>query len=300
MDTFVYRRDLLSVEQFKSLSQKSDFAGLKRLVIHLLLIAITGTIVVLSLGSWWVWPAYILHGTVTVFLFCPLHETVHATAFRSRKLNSIVGAVTGFLLFLPAQYFKFFHFAHHRYTGDKQLDPEMTVSKPTTVRGYYWMMTGISSYWIPQFKLLFGHAAGRVNLHFIPSTKQRSIIVEARIHLIGYSVLAVGSITQESAILIHIWILPLLFGMIFLRGFLFAEHSGCETSDNMLQNTRTTISNPFVRLLTWHMPYHVEHHAFPSVPFYNLPNLHRFLQKYQPNTSSGYLRVHQELIQSVR
>ena len=38
----------------------------------------------------------------------------------------------------------------------------------------------------------------------------------------------------------------------------------------MLTNTRTMKTNPVVRWLAWQMPYHCEHHTFPSVPFHAL------------------------------
>ena len=37
------------------------------------------------------------------------------------------------------------------------------------------------------------------------------------------------------------------------------------------------------------MPYHIEHHVFPQVPFYLLPELHREVAKHLGCTSPGYL-----------
>ena len=32
-----------------------------------------------------------------------------------------------------------------------------------------------------------------------------------------------------------------------------------------------------MRWFAWNMPYHVEHHAYPSVPFHALPKLNRIV-----------------------
>lgn len=299
MENFASRKDLLSATDLRTISRKSDGAGLLRLASHLLLVATAGAIVALSIGSWLAWPAYVLYGTVLAFLFAPLHESIHGTAFHSKKLNLIVSTAIGFILFLPAKYFRTFHFAHHRYTNDADNDPELALEKPSTLGEYCWAMTGIPSYWLPQLKLLASHAAGNVSAPFIPQSHRRSIIVEARVHIGGYLTVLAFSYFAASTAFLHFWIVPLLFGMIALRGFLLAEHAGCELSGDMLRNTRTTVSNPLFRFLSWNMPYHAEHHVFPSVPFHQLPELHGRIKQHVSHQASGYLRFHRDFIQSL-
>jgi fatty acid desaturase len=53
--------------------------------------------------------------------------------------------------------------------------------------------------------------------------------------------------------------------------YLMAEHTGCALSSDMLANSRTTLTNAAVRFIVWNMPFHAEHHAFPSPPFHALP-----------------------------
>jgi fatty acid desaturase len=47
---------------------------------------------------------------------------------------------------------------------------------------------------------------------------------------------------------------------------------------NGLTNTRTTLSNAVVRLLMWNMPYHAEHHLYPSIPCHRLADAHAVLR----------------------
>ncbi len=300
MDGYTYRRDLLATGDLRRFSRKSDAPALLHLAVHALVIAATGGLVVLALGTWWIWPAYIAHGIALVFVFAPLHECIHGTAFRTKWLNSTVAAICGLILFLPAGYFRRFHFAHHRHTNDAQNDPEMAIAKPSTPAQYLWAMSGIQTYWIPQFKLLAGLAAGRADADFIPESAQGAIVKEARAHIAGYCALLAASFAFDSLFLVHLWAMPLLFGMVALRGFLLAEHAGCEMSGNMLHNTRTTVSNALFRYLAWNMPYHAEHHAFPSVPFHALPKLHPLMKDRIAHLASGYFRFHLDYVRQMQ
>ena len=79
-------------------------------------------------------------------------------------------------------------------------------------------------------------------------------------------------------VLFWVWILPCLPGQPVLRLYLLAEHGRCPFVADMLKNTRTTFTNRIVRFLAWNMPYHVEHHTLPQVPFHRLPDLHDRMQ----------------------
>ena len=298
MENFTYRRDLIRSDTLLELSKKSDSAGLVRLTVHLFLIIACGFLVWLARGSWWIVPAWIVYGTVLVFVFSPLHECIHRTAFRSRGLNNGVAAVAGFILLLPANYFRYFHFEHHRFTNDPERDPELLTEKPRTVPGYVWAMTGLTSYLLPQIRLLVSHAVGKVDSTFIPESAHQTIKSEARIHVALYIAIAVISIYLQSALIVIFWVVPILIGMVALRLFLLAEHGGCELSSNMLINTRTTLTNPFVRLVTWNMSFHCEHHLFPSVPFHSLPQLHTHVREKLGTVSSGYLDFHRKYLRS--
>ena len=56
----------------------------------------------------------------------------------------------------------------------------------------------------------------------------------------------------------------------------------------MFQNTRTTFAGRVLRFITWNASYHVEHHAYPSVPFHKLPDLHDNMQPHLKHTAEGY------------
>ena len=95
-------------------------------------------------------------------------------------------------------------------------------------------------------------------------------------------------------------VVPVLLGQPFLRLYLLAEHWGCANGSDMFVNTRTTETNGLVRLLAWNMPYHVEHHAYPAVPFHSLPALHPLVRAEIVVLTPGYRALHRRLWQSLR
>jgi len=60
------------------------------------------------------------------------------------------------------------------------------------------------------------------------------------------------------------WIVPWMLGQAFLRPYLLAEHTGCASTPDCLENTRTTLTMPLAHLFAWNMPYHSEHHTYPA------------------------------------
>src|SRR5512134_867949 len=109
---------IIGEAELARLRELSDLPAAFHLAAHLGLLGLTGAAVVASEGILWL-AASIAHGIVLCFLFTPLHEAIHGTAFRTAWLNTMVAEVFGFLLLLPPRYFRFFHFAHHRHTQDR-------------------------------------------------------------------------------------------------------------------------------------------------------------------------------------
>jgi fatty acid desaturase len=287
----------LDRETVRQLSQRSDARGFVQLAAHLGLLCATGSLVFMSRGHPWLAPALVLHGIVLSFLFCALHETIHRTAFASRSANEIVAWICGAVLMLPPEYFRCFHYTHHRFTQDPARDPELAQpGPPSTLGSYLWRVSGLP-YWHDRLTVTLRHAlTGRVTETFIPVAKAPLIVREARILWGCYlGVVALSLYLQRADALIY-WVIPALLGQPFLRLFLMAEHIGCPLSDDMLANTRTTRTNTAIRLLTWRMPYHAEHHCVPSVPFHALGKLNLLVGGRVQVTAPGYLALHRQLL----
>jgi len=96
------------------------------------------------------------------------------------------------------------------------------------------------------------------------------------------------------AILLWVWVIPLLVGQLILRPYLYAEHTGCERMRSAFDNTRTTYTGNVMKWFAWNMPYHVEHHAYPSIPFHALPQLNQIVADRIAFQGRGYRAVTRE------
>src|SRR5688572_3550411 len=96
--------------ELRQLQERSDAPAIAHVAGHFGLMLLTGALIFFASSELLLLiPAMFLHGVMIVFLFAPMHECTHGTAFRRRKLNSIVGYVCGFLLLRSSIYFKFRH-----------------------------------------------------------------------------------------------------------------------------------------------------------------------------------------------
>lgn len=290
MDEEVYRNPRIGRDMLADLSRRSDGRALAQLAGHLALIAAAIALAAGLRGTLWQGPALLLEGIALVFLFAPLHETIHRTAFKSRPLNEAVAWLCALPLMLPPEYFRSFHFAHHRHTQDPARDPELATPKPATCAAFAWQVSGVP-YWLAQLRVTLGHAAGRVTESFIPARSAARVVREARRLWLAYAAIALGSVLWRTDAALVYGVLPLLLGQPFLRAYLLAEHTGCAFGPDMLANSRTTRTCLPMRLIAWNMPYHAEHHGWPSVPFHALPRLHGLIAEDLRCRGEGYIAV---------
>jgi fatty acid desaturase len=283
----------LSPEERRAITMKSNAPALLRLGVHGGLILLSACLIGLRVPFWQV--LLVPQGILIVFLFTLLHESIHGTAFRTPWLNSAAAIMSGLLILLPPSWFRFFHFAHHRHTQDPDNDPELMSRKPETVGQYLLYLSGIP-YWAGMVRVMLVNAVGRNRDSFVPEKSRARITSEARGFLATYALIAVSSLVARSDIVLWVWVAPILLGQPFLRAYLLAGHARCPHVANMLENTRTTFTTRLVRFLAWNMPYHAEHHSYPTVPFHQLPRFHLIIAEHLRSTEQGYVRFHRKLV----
>jgi len=269
----------LEPEVKAALTARSDAAGLRHLALHAGAILAVGALIAAGVPGWGL--LLPVQGVLIVFLFTLEHEAVHKTPFASGRLNDWVGRGCGVLLLLPFEWFRYFHLAHHRWTNIAGQDPELDGSEISTRRGWLWHVSGLP-YWMSGVGLLWALASGRGDARYLPQGGMGRIRAEARWMIIGYAAAAVVPGV------IWVWVLPVLIGQPVLRLYLLAEHGDCPKVAEIFANTRTVFTNRIVRFLAWNMPYHVEHHVYPAVPFHQLPRLHGLMAAELRVTAQGY------------
>ncbi|MEQ9349757.1 MAG: fatty acid desaturase [Alphaproteobacteria bacterium] len=280
---------LVGAERLRRLERLRNGPGLLFLAGHFAVLGLSGVLVWASRDSLWLWPAMFVHGVVLVHLFGPQHEAAHMTAFKSRWLNTAVNWITGVLIFDQPTYFRLEHSAHHRFTQDVERDPER-IPAADSVGGYFWYLTGLPYYWALATTLV-RTARGRFiksEEAFIPKSWRGRVARHSAIMLAIYGVAIIASVALMSDAILVYWALPLLLGQPVQRAIRKTEHGGCDKSPNFLRNTRTTLTNPVLRLLGWNMAYHAEHHAMTTVPFFRLGRAHDAVKDHLQFVARGY------------
>ncbi len=248
----------------------------------------------------WTLPAVFVLGLVQVALFAPAHETMHQTAFASRRINAWIGWMTSCPSLLNWHFYTSYHLAHHRHTQVPGLDPELGGPVPSTVGQYVLRILAVP-FWRLRLGVLWDCLRGDLSAYPYVSQEAAPLIIRSgrgmAVLMLGGSMLA-GWVFGWATPFLY-WIGPQLLGQPPLRAYLLAEHTGCTLDRNGLTNTRTTLTSAPVRLLMWDMPYHAEHHLFPSIPFHRLKDAHALIRDRLGYLQPGYVRWNLGFVRSL-
>ncbi|ABD03833.1 fatty acid desaturase family protein [Synechococcus sp. R55.6] len=290
---------LIPSERLRQLNVRSNSAGLRQLLGHLAVMAVSGSLWVTQKGvnGWIALPALVVYGASLATMFAALHECVHRTAFASPKLNDGVAWVAGLLSFYNSTFYRRYHKWHHRYTQIPGKDPELEDPKPQSWPEYLLELSGLT-WWIGKVKTYIRIASGQLQGYpYIPESARQEVIRSVRLQLGIYGLGSLLSLLLGDPWIVWLWLLPLAVGQPILRFILLAEHTGCSQTEDPFSNTRTTLTLWPIRFLMWNMPYHAEHHLYPSIPFHALADAHQYLKPHLAHLGQGYVRVHRQVIE---
>ena len=291
---------VLGGAELRALSERSDGRGAVRMGVHLLLLGATGWLVAVAPG-WWVLAAMVPFGIVQAALFAPIHETMHMTAFKSRRANQVVGWLAACPSLLNWHFYTAFHLAHHRHTQDAARDPELMVLPPSTLDRYFWRICALP-YWRFRLVVLGQGLRGDVSMYPFITERMAPRIVRS---LRGMAALVAGACVVSMVAVgwwapLVFWVGPQMLGQPFLRAYLLTEHTDCTMDANGLTNTRTTLTTWPMHVLMWNMSFHTEHHLYPSIPFHRLPAAHAAMRDRLGVIQRGYVRWHAGFVRGLR
>ncbi|MDZ8184018.1 MAG: fatty acid desaturase [Nostoc sp. ChiSLP02] len=294
-------RQILSMQELSLLNHRYNWKGLLQLAGHLAVMGVSGYLWAMNFGNWLLAiPALVIYGFSLAAMFAPLHECAHRTAFANKRLNEIVAWCAGLLSFYNSTFFLYYHNRHHLYTRTPDKDPELNEPKPTNLGRYFLIITGLP-WWFGKISGHFQTALGKLDDYpFLTQTARAEIIRSTRWQLAVYIMAIAVSIIAGQPWFFLYWVLPLAVGQPILRFILLAEHTGCTLDENLLTNTRTTLTLFPLRFLMWNMPFHAEHHLYPSIPFHALPTAHQQLSSHFTHIEPGYIKVNWDIVDKSR
>ena len=289
-------KQILKSPELKILNARSNSKGLIQLAQHFGVMGVSGYLWATA-DNWIIkLPALIVYGFSFAVMFAPLHESSHRTAFASNRLNDTVAWIAGLLSFYNSDFYRRYHKWHHRYAQVEGKDPELYDPKPSNFKEYLLELSGFN-WWMGKFTTHYRVATGKLEDYFyIAEDARDEVIRSTRLQLAIYaSAIAISFICGQPWFF-TMWLLPLAVGQPILRYILLAEHTECTNDDNPLTNTRTT--RTWFPFMAWNIPFHAEHHLYPSIPFHALPQAHQQLKEHFTVVEDGYLKVHRDIASS--
>ena len=305
-------------ELMRELMRCSDWQGFRQAVGHLGLWIVTGLLAYQAFcnitGANWLWSvplllvALFVHGTVGAFLGgTACHELSHKTPFQTKAINELFLKIFAFLGWWDQIWFRPSHIRHHQVTVYHAYDGEVVLPQKMTFSDWrFWL--GLLA-WNPgntwfTLKTYYRRATGHLDNDWFEFVLPESNIQLrrqhrnwARVTLIGHLILAGIFIATGH------WFLIVVFNLgsqyCGWLGFLCGspQHFGLSPNvpDHRL-SCRTYTAAWLPAFLYWNMQYHIEHHMFPAVPFYNLPKLHQAIAADLPATPHGLWRTWKQIL----
>ncbi|MFP6796184.1 MAG: fatty acid desaturase [Pseudomonadales bacterium] len=303
------------------LMHRNDFRGWLQTLGHLGYFFLTGAVAYVAFlnieTTNWYWSvpllllALFVHGTMGPFMgLIAVHELMHCTVFKSKRLNAFFERVYSFISWADYLWYQGSHPPHHGATCHEAYDGEVPlalIAKARIERKKNWfrlLVFNPTATW-QKLKLVWRHANGRIHgewyNHVLPETDpgvRRRHCNWARILLIGHSLLAATFVVTGHWFLIIVF----TFGTFYCGwlGFLcgFPQHFGLNPNvPDFRFNTRTFTCSWLPAFYYWNMQYHLEHHMFPAVPFYNLPKLRKAIENDLPPATHGLVATWRELFE---
>lgn len=292
-------KQLVDRQTLQGLMTRSNGPALIRLIGHMALFL--GSFAALAYVGDQPWhlraPLILWVGFLLFSLYAPFHEATHGTAFVSKRANLAVAWMTGVFYGYSPGVHADFHFEHHRKTNAAD-DPEKGLSLPADVplrTPLLWLLIG-----------LFGTLPALHSMILAVAPVRAWDRLEAAWTRPRHR----AQLKRESAIVGLLWLGAIIAGAVFAPGLLLdcavalliarlihaaitiSEHEGMPVEGHQIERTRTVTSNPLLRFFWWNMNYHAEHHAWPAVPFHQLPALHRLVVGQGVPTERGYLHFY--------
>ena len=206
-------REIVGRNKAAELMRRSDAWGLLFLFGHFGTMAVTGYFLYLSLGTWWVVPATVLHGFIIACLFAPYHECGHNSPFKTRRLNNVVYLVTGLLILQLPLKFRFEHADHHTYTQEDGRDPQiLTIGEK--IGGWLYYASAIPHFQV-HFSNLIRTPFGRLSefeKQSTPEAARPALQRQAWLFWAVYGAVAAISIWLQSWAVVIYWLMPRMVG----------------------------------------------------------------------------------------
>jgi fatty acid desaturase len=225
-------------------------------------------------SNWILWSCYLVLGYLWMSMVTFMHDATHSTLFRRPLLNWVFGILCMLPIFATFVAFREDHIEHHRHNRSARDPDAFTMGK-----------RGVADFVLFYAYALIGGVLSFLHFNFIyPFTqfglRQWAIqlfemALKAAVYWLVLDLAARHGVLGKT---LQVWLWP-VFVLSLLNSMRFiAEHYGTPWAAGQMAGTRTVTSNPVHSFFWNNINWHIGHHVYPSVPWYNLQELHRVLE----------------------
>ncbi len=283
--------------ELKSLFTQKElhpFTGHKDLynVIYLMLLYVTAGAIIFFYpkfnNAFYIVTGVLLMGIIQHTLATFIHESAHFHMFQNKKWNDLAGHILcAAPLVSYLKDYRYFHFEHHRHTGKADRDPELKFYRAMSIKPAYSNRREVLVVFIKDLAGINYVKGLLFALNFFAEKRKQGIIenptvlehaaVMAWFTLIPFLMFKAGLLTPY----LIFWILPILtLSPLLLRWHGFGEHVR-EINTTDAENTLTHRMSflPTAFLYPLNSSFHLEHHLYPQLPWYQLKNFYKWARK---------------------
>lgn len=223
--------------------------------------------------------------------FSIMHEGVHGALSKRHRLNDYVGLIYGAICFLPFSQWREIHLLHHLWSGNVERDPVRRITmiyrtEPiflAKVMAFFWPT------WIPAAAVVQNYVFWSESVMRFDRGKGRNAFLSITLPLVLW-----GSVCVLSGMVLTAFvIIPSIVAYLALVEMVnFPHHTDLpqyegETKFPLWEQGKTARScfypRPFERFVLLNFNYHIEHHMYPTLPWYQLDKLSVEVRKRMPN-----------------
>jgi fatty acid desaturase len=278
----------LSAEDLRRLHAKRPWLHALVAFANFAALVLSGAAIV-HFDRWYLWLPFAFVAGFAVFnCTVLLHEVVHRAILTQSddRIYRILGLLYAIPSGISASQFTRWHLDHHAELGSYEADPKRHYLSPKINARWLKFL-----YFTPALFPIYFRAAALEARSYEPEIRKR--IARERIATILFQLAVVGTIAWAGGwwIAWKLYVVPVFF--VFPIAFALnrvGQHYDIDP-DDPAQWATLVKGSWFWDVAYLFSNYHLEHHYFPGVPFYNLPRLQKLLMPFYEKrgmTSHGY------------
>jgi len=220
------------------------------------------------------WSAYLALGYLWMGIVTFMHDATHNILFEKSWKNWVFGIVSMIPLMASFIAFKDDHMQHHRYNRSPKDPDAFTMGKRGVLD-----FVAFYGYIVAGALLSFVHFNFIYPIQHFNARKWAIHLFETVLKIACYWALLAWA--QQHGVLgktLEVWLVPVYIFSLFNSVRFIAEHYETPWNQGQLVGSRTVISNPLNSFFWNNINWHIGHHIYPAVPWYNLVELHMLMK----------------------